>query len=58
MELDKLTERINYLYNKSKSEGLTEEEAKEQEALRKQYVDRVKNNLRAQLKGINRKGKN
>ena len=58
MELDKLTERINYLYNKSKSEGLTEEEVKEQEALRKQYVDRVKNNLRAQLKGINRKGKN
>lgn len=58
MEIDKLTERINYLYNKSKSEGLTEEEIKEQEELRRLYVDRVKNNLRAQLKGINRKGKN
>ena len=44
--------RINELYRKSKAEGLTEEEKKEQELLRKEYVANVRMNLRAQLNNI------
>ena len=53
-------ERINALYRKSKAEGLTEEEKKEQDLLRKEYIDSVKSNLRNQLNNIdviNEKGK-
>lgn len=45
-------ERINALYRKSKAEGLTEEEKKEQDLLRKQFVASVRGNLRAQLNNI------
>ncbi|MCI6204319.1 MAG: DUF896 domain-containing protein [Lachnospiraceae bacterium] len=45
-------ERINALYRKSKAEGLTEEEKKEQDLLRKEYIASVKNNLRNQLNNI------
>ena len=45
-------DRINALYRKSKAEGLTEEEKKEQALLRKQYVADVKKNLAAQLNNI------
>ena len=44
--------RINELYHKSKAEGLTEEEKKEQELLRKEYIANVRMNLRAQLNNI------
>ena len=44
--------RINELYKKSKAEGLTEEEAKEQHALRQEYLDSVRKNLRSQLHNI------
>ena len=44
--------RINELYRKSKAEGLTEEEKKEQELLRKEYIANVRMNLRAQLNNI------
>ena len=57
MDIDTLTKRINFLYNKSKEEPLTKEEMEEQAELRKIYIDRVKNNLRSQLKGINKKSK-
>ena len=53
-------ERINALYRKSKAEGLTEEEKKEQDLLRKEYIASVKSNLRNQLNNIdviNEKGK-
>ena len=46
---DKKIARINELYHKSKSEGLTAEEKAEQ---RKEYIDSVKNNLRAQLNNV------
>lgn len=44
--------RINELYHKSKSEGLTPEEADEQIRLRKEYVEAFRNNLRGTLDTI------
>lgn len=52
MSIDELTNRINYLYNKSKAEGLTEEEKIEQQELRKKYIDNVKRNFKSQLDTI------
>lgn len=49
---EKKIARINELYHKSKSEGLTEEEAKEQKRLRREYIDSFKRNLRSQLDNI------
>lgn len=49
---DKKIERINELYHKSKAEGLTEAERKEQQVLRREYVDSFKQNLRSQLNQI------
>ena len=49
---DEKIQRINELYNKSKAEGLTEEEKKEQQILRKQFIDDFKRNLRGQLDNI------
>lgn len=45
-------DRINALYRKSKAEGLTEDEKKEQDLLRKEYVAAVRGNLRSQLNNI------
>ncbi len=42
-------ERINYLARKQKAEGLTKEEEAEQKRLRREYIDSVVGNLRAQL---------
>ena len=44
--------RINELYHKSKTEGLTEKEFKEQQVLRREYVEAFKRNLRGQLNNI------
>ena len=44
--------RINELYRKSKDEGLTEAEKKEQKLLRMEYLESVKRNLRVQLNNI------
>lgn len=41
--------RINELYHKSKAEGLTEEEKEEQQALRKEYVQAIRGNIRSTL---------
>lgn len=45
-------DRINELYRKSKAEGLTAEEKKEQELLRKQFIADVRGSLTAQLNNI------
>ena len=45
-------DRINVLYKKAKSEGLTEEEKKEQDMLRKQFIADFRGNLVAQLNSI------
>ncbi|MCI7179876.1 MAG: DUF896 domain-containing protein [Schaedlerella sp.] len=44
--------RINELYRKSKAEGLTDAEAKEQKMLRQEYLDAIRRNLRGQLDQI------
>ncbi|MEO2238600.1 DUF896 domain-containing protein [Dorea sp. YH-dor226] len=49
---DKKIARINELYHKSKAEGLTSEEQKEQQILRREYIDSFKRNLRSQLNNI------
>lgn len=48
-----MIERINFLYHKSQTEGLTPEEKEEQATLRRAYVDSVKQNLKSQLDNIN-----
>ncbi|MCM8710347.1 DUF896 domain-containing protein [Clostridium sp. SYSU_GA19001] len=55
MNIDELINRINYLYKKSQEIGLTDEEKEEQKILRRQYIDNVKRNFRAQLETIERK---
>lgn len=45
MEKEKI-DRINALYEKSKKEGLTEEEAAEQKALREEYIAEFRAGLR------------
>ena len=52
MSWDDKIKRINELYHKSKAEGLTQEEKEEQAALRKEYVENVRANLRGQLNSI------
>lgn len=49
--------RINELYHKSKSDGLTEEEKKEQKILRQEYIESFRENLRGQLNNISIKEK-
>ena len=44
--------RINALAHKSKTEGLTEAEKAEQQALRQEYLADVKANFRSQLNHI------
>lgn len=52
MNLTDMIARINELYHKSKAEGLTEDEKKEQAELRQAYVANVRANLRGQLNNI------
>lgn len=49
---DKKIARINELYRKSKAEGLTAEELKEQKVLRREFIEAFKRNLRGQLDNI------
>ncbi len=51
MTSDKIA-RINELYKKSKAEGLTEAEKKEQDLLRKEFIANVRGNIRNQLNNI------
>lgn len=51
MEQKKI-DRINELARKSKAEGLTDAEKKEQDLLRKEYIAVVRRNLRGQLDNI------
>lgn len=52
MNMDEKIKRINELYHKSQSEGLTDEEKAEQAFLRKEYVANIRGNLKGQLDNI------
>ena len=45
-------QRINELYKKSKAEGLSEAELREQAILRKEFIEDFRRNLRSQLDNI------
>ena len=49
MKMDEVIARINALAKKAKAEGLTEEQLREREKLRRIYIDSVKANLVGQL---------
>lgn len=49
---EKKIARINELYHKSKTEGLNEEETKEQVMLRAEYIAAVRANLRGTLNQV------
>lgn len=51
MEAGKI-DRINELYHKSQSVGLTEEEKAEQTKLRKEYIEAIRGSLRNNLNNI------
>lgn len=51
METSKI-DRINELYKKQKSVGLTEQEIKEQEQLRKEYIELFKRNFRQTMDSV------
>lgn len=44
--------RINELYRKSKAEGLTDAEKKEQQLLRQEFIAAVRGSLKSQLDSI------
>ena len=44
--------RINELYPKSKAEGLTEAELREQKELRSEYIASIRANIRSQMNNI------
>lgn len=48
----KLIDRINELAHKKKSEGLTEDELKEQARLREEYLKSFRANFRKQLENV------
>ncbi len=49
---DEQIKRINELYNKAKTDGLTEEEKAEQQMLRNEYIASFRANLRGTLDRI------
>ena len=44
--------RINELYHKQKESGLTDEEKAEQAALRKEYIESIRKNMRGSLDNV------
>ncbi|MDO4545105.1 MAG: DUF896 domain-containing protein [Bacillota bacterium] len=51
LEKEKM-DRINFLARKAKEEGLSAEEKKEQELLRKEYIEKFRENFKGHLKRI------
>ena len=45
-------DRINHLAKKSKGEGLTDEEKKEQEQLRKEYIEKFREHFKGHLNRV------
>ncbi|MBP1918446.1 DUF896 domain-containing protein [Youngiibacter multivorans] len=55
MEHDELVAKINEYSRIARERDLTLEETVEREKLRREYIDRVKGNLKGSLEGIERK---
>ncbi len=51
-DINAIISRINVLWHKKKTAGLTKAEEKEQERLRKSYLKIFRQNMRAQLDNI------
>ncbi|HDS02705.1 MAG TPA: DUF896 domain-containing protein [Firmicutes bacterium] len=51
-DLDALVERINALWHKKQSSGLTPAEEEEQKRLREKYLSRIRDSVQGQLGGI------
>ncbi|MFD2638408.1 DUF896 domain-containing protein [Piscibacillus salipiscarius] len=49
---DERIKRINELANKSKTEGLTDQEKKEQKKLREEYLQAFRQSFKNQLKSV------
>ncbi|MCI9503292.1 MAG: DUF896 domain-containing protein [Hungatella sp.] len=52
MITQEMIDRINELYHKSQDQGLTENEKREQQELRKKYIESIRVNMRANLNSI------
>ena len=52
MNMEERIARINELYHKSQTEGLSDKEREEQSRLRKEYVGNIRANLKGQLDSI------
>lgn len=50
--MEDLTKKINELYKKSQTEGLTEEEKTLQKELREKYLANVRRNFRVTLENV------
>lgn len=50
--MENLTQKINELYKKSKTVGLTEEEKVLQKELREKYLSNIRKNFRATLENV------
>ena len=52
MITQEMIDRINELYHKSQDQGLTEDEKREQQELRKKYIQAIRVNMRSNLNNI------
>ena len=52
MITQEMIDRINTLYHKSQSVGLSDQENEEQKTLRKAYIEAIRTNMRANLDHI------
>lgn len=52
MDIKKKLARINELAHKSKTDGLTEKEKKEQKKLRQEYVKSVRDSFKSQFESL------
>lgn len=52
MITQEMIDRINTLYHKSRSTGLTDQEKEEQAALRNAYIQAIRTSMRANLDNI------
>ncbi len=52
MITQEMIDRINTLYHKSQSVGLSDQEKEEQKTLRKAYIEAIRTNMRANLDHI------